>query len=498
MPDRYVSLWFRHLLADWMVRLRPELKEMPFVFSIADHGRMVVKAVNSDALAKGIYPGMVVADCRAIYPELEILDDIPGQEEKLLTAIAEWCIRYSPLAGIDMPDSIILDASGCSHLWGGEQAYLKEIHSRLSNMGYHLRITMADTIAAAWATAHYGPNGTIVPRGKQEEALMTLPPEALRLEPATATRLEKLGLYHISSFINMPRPALRKRFGPDILHRIDKASGNSIDTFKPVRPIDPYEERLPCMEPIRTAASIEIALKMLLEQLCMRLEKERKGVRVVIFKAYRVDGNEQQLKINTSKATRNENHLFKLFQIRIASLRPNLGFELFSLHTQRIEDIVTEQNSMWQDQTHDVTAVAELLDKLGGRFGMNVIHRYVPAEHYWPERSIREAVDLEEKPTTNWCTDLPRPLHILNKPERIEVSAPIPDHPPMLFRYKGEVHAVKKADGPERIEQEWWIEQNIFRDYYCVEDEAGKRYWLFRSGHYHESEPEWYIHGFFA
>ncbi len=69
----------------------------------------------------------------------------------------------------------------------------------------------------------------------------------------------------------------------------------------------------------------------------------------------------------------------------------------------------------------------------------------------------------------------------------------------MLFRYKGRLHTIKKADGPERIEREWWIEGGPHRDYYIVEDEDGGRYWLFRSGHYAENEPnQWFIHGFFA
>jgi hypothetical protein len=54
-----------------------------------------------------------------------------------------------------------------------------------------------------------------------------------------------------------------------------------------------------------------------------------------------------------------------------------------------------------------------------------------------------------------------------------------------------------QADGPERIEQEWWIQEGQHRDYYTVEDEEGCRYWLFRSGHY-EEDYEWFIHGFFA
>ncbi|MGV2481986.1 UNVERIFIED_CONTAM: DNA polymerase Y family protein, partial [Salmonella enterica subsp. enterica serovar Weltevreden] len=45
---------------------------------------------------------------------------------------------------------------------------------------------------------------------------------------------------------------------------------------------------------------------------------------------------------------------------------------------------------------------------------------------------------------------------------------------------------------------EWWLQKGLYRDYYCVEDEQGKRYWLFRSGDYASDEVKWFIHGFFA
>jgi protein ImuB len=103
---------------------------------------------------------------------------------------------------------------------------------------------------------------------------------------------------------------------------------------------------------------------------------------------------------------------------------------------------------------------------------MNNIHRYLPDEHYWPERSFKSASSLHEKLSTTWRTDKLRPLQVLSKPEFIEVTAPIPDYPPMLFRYKGQLHKIVRADGPERIEQEWWIQQGQHRDYYSVEDES--------------------------
>jgi len=111
---------------------------------------------------------------------------------------------------------------------------------------------------------------------------------------------------------------------------------------------------------------------------------------------------------------------------------------------------------------------------------------------------LKPTLSLEEKSTTQWRKDKLRPLQLLQSPEPIEVTAPIPDYPPMLFRYKGKIHKILRADGPERIEQEWWLQQGQHRDYYRVEDEEGHRYWLFRLGHYHDKSFKWFLHGYFA
>jgi protein ImuB len=498
MPKRFISIWFRHLKTDWVVRRRQELGDTAFVMAAPERGRMVVKAVSRVAHAKGIHTGMVVADCRAVFPGLQVLDDKPGLSEKLLNALAEWCLRYTPVIAIDPPDGLILDVSGCPHLWGGERPYLKDIIIKLRGFGYDVRAAIADTVGAAWAVSRYGQVTPLIEPDRQIEAIMSLPPVALRLDAALSQRLAKLGLNSIGSFMNMPRTALRRRFGQTLLDRIDEAVGQKQEVIRPICPVEPYQERLPCLEPIRTKTGIEIALENLLEKLCKRLEKEAKGLRACVFKAYRVDGEIQQLKIGTNRATRNVKHLIKLFENKTGCLIPALGFEVFVIEAPIVEDAPATQEAFWATSSHDDMEVMELLDRIGGKVGMNTIHRYLPDEHYWPERSLKIAGSFEEKETTPWRTDLPRPVHLLPKPELIEVSVPMPDYPPLLFIYKGQLHNIKKADGPERIEQEWWIENGLYRDYYCVEDESGRRYWLFRSGSYDTCDPKWFIHGFFA
>jgi protein ImuB len=172
---------------------------------------------------------------------------------------------------------------------------------------------------------------------------------------------------------------------------------------------------------------------------------------------------------------------------------------LFVLEALRVEDHFPIQEEMWNGVSglEDIR-LSELVDRLTMRLGEGAVCRYLPEEHYWPERSSKATTSLQERPVTTWPTNKRRPLQILQPPEAIQVTAPIPDYPPMLFRYQGRLHTIVKADGPERIEQEWWIQQGQHRDYYCVEDEDGGRYWLFRLGHYHDKSFQWFMHGFFS
>jgi len=502
MQKRYVSIWFRQLLADWQVLRRPELSGLPFVFVLPDHGRMLVTAVSPAALEMGIEIGMRAADAKAICPGLEVLDDKPGRAEKLLSGIGEWCIRYAPIVALDSfsLDGLLLDISGCAHLWGGEREYLKDIVSRLKSKGYVVRLAIADTPGAAWAVARFGKLTPLIKEGEHINALQTLPPEALRPEQITLDKLRKLGFYQIRSFMNMPRSVLRRRFGEDFLLRLAQALGTENEVLSPIKLPVLFSERLPCLEPVRTRKAIEIAIEKMLMALCKQLQAEGKGLRSGVLTCYRLDGQVLSVSIGTSGANHSVSHLFKLFQLKIDQIRPGLGIELFVLEAPKVDPVEVPQEEMWTSTPGlDDKSLLQLIDRVSGKVGPEVIRRYVPATRYWPERSINRARSIREKPIEQWNIDRPRPTELLQHPVAVEVMALIPDHPPRFFIYQGQRHLVVKADGPERIEREWWLDEGEHRDYYQVEDEKGCRYWIYRSGHYGlQKRHRWFLHGFFA
>jgi protein ImuB len=320
----------------------------------------------------------------------------------------------------------------------------------------------------------------------------------LRLEPEILERLQKLGFRTIGPLLSMPAPTLRRRFGATLLTRLDQALGKINEVLVPIAPPVPYVERLPCLEPVRTAVGIEMAIEKLLSELCLRLQAEGKGLRKAVLKCIRIDGRTVQAGIATNRGSHSVSHLLKLFGLQIARIEPALGIELFVLEASKVEDMETVQEQIWAvDRGLADTALAELLDRVAGKVGAEAIRRYLPAEHYWPERSIKVATSLTEEPQVAWPEQM-RPIRLLHTPEPIEVMALVPDNPPKTFIYKDKRHHIIKADGPERIGREWWQDKGEHRDYFIVEDSEGQRYWVFRSGHYDGGDARWYLHGYFA
>lgn len=500
MSARYVAVWFCYPQTDWYTRRNAERANRPVVIQCVERNRRIIREVNYKGETAGLQKGMTITDARALVPELEIIEEENGLLEKIIQALGFACIRFTPVVAMDKPDGLSFDASGCAHLWGGEQPYLQAIEKCLQRWGYAARAAMADTIGAAWAAARYADQKWIAP-GEQLKAMESLPPQALRLEETVIAKLLQLGLQPIGRFMGMPRRALRRRFGPTLLERLDQALGFAIGHLEPLVPPVPYAERLPCLDPIVSAAGIEMAIEQLLEKLCQRLGKEGKGVREAVLKCFRVDGHVQQIQINTTRPSVQPVHLQKLLALKINTLQPDLGFELFILEATRVDDAEPEQQRIWDGGSSDKTVLAELLDRIEGKLGKGLIQRYQPAAHYWPERAYMRIEPFAENKNNEWPVPLqrPRPVCLFPRPVSIEVTAPVPDYPPMLFRYKGKLHKVKRADGPERIGQEWWLQSGDHRDYYTVEDEEGVRFWIFRDGHYDvKRQRHWYLHGIFA
>jgi protein ImuB len=400
---------------------------------------------------------------------------------------------------MDLPDGIWIDVTGGAHLHGGERGLLRDLLGRLPGA----RAAVADTPAVAHAVARFGAGG-VVPPGTR--AMDGLPIEALRLPPDVLAELRLLGFERVGQLAAAARAPLVRRFGALLALRLDQAAGTVFEPIVPVVPPALVQARLGFVEPLLTAEAFSTVIVRLLDTVCGDLERAGLGARRLDLLFERVDGSVQAIRIGTARPGRDARHLGRMLQDRLERVDPGLGVEAMRLVVAAADPVgfVQTVSSLAGDASPDI---APLVDHLANRLGETQLYRVAPVESDVPERSVRRVPALSPgagRPAAHgWPADLPRPVRLLDPPQPIEAMALLPDHPPVAFTWRRVRHLVRRADGPERIAGEWWKRDREWysvRDYFRVEDETGRRFWLFRRGNGNDADTgdmHWFLHGVF-
>ncbi|WP_445082889.1 Y-family DNA polymerase [Chelativorans sp. YIM 93263] len=470
-------------------------------------------ALDESAESLGLRPGTGIADARAMHPQIEILEADPDADRRLLESLADWCDRFTPLVGLDGRDGLFLDISGCAHLFGGEDAMLDEIVHRLSGQGFDVRAGLASTPGVAWAAARYfeGSNRN-VPAGAEEERLSPLPLSALRIDGKTRTNLESVGLRHVGALLCAPRAPLSRRFGRMLLTQLDQALGTVEEVTSPRLPVAPLSVERRLAESIGTIEGIEQLILLLARSLKDDLERRGEGARRLQLSLFRVDGVVRRIPVGTARPMRDPQAIARLFHERLTalenSLDPGYGFDLLRLSVIVARPFSTSQADFSGQSAREEEGLSLLTDRIRARLGSSAILSPALAESHVPERRARFRPlcdDVPGKPAKTVPSHgapptSPRPIRLLEKPEPVEASAEVPEGPPLSFRWRRALYRVARAEGPERIASEWWLEDTPApeRDYFRIEDVEGRRYWLYREGRYGDATaPRWFLHGIF-
>jgi protein ImuB len=479
--------------------------EAPLVLVGREGKRRVVLAADVAAQRAGLRVGMPTTKAQALVPGLIVKDAEPAADAKALDRLALWALqRYAPIVAADVPDGLVIDATGAAHLHGGEDAMLKGMIERLTASGITARAAIADSWGAAHAFARYVARpALVVPAGKSGKAILGLPIAALRLPKYMVEDLHVLGFERIGELAAKPRAPLVLRFGPELGRRLDQAMGCLSEPIDPVRPPDLIEVRRTFAEPIGAAETIARYIGKLAGQLCEALEAKGLGARRLDLFLHRVDNRIEAIRMGTALPVRDAKRLTRLLCNKIEAIAPGFGIEIMRLAATLTEPLVPKQtiSSLAEEPEADVSG---LIDTLANRVGEQHLYRFAPVASDVPERSVQKIAPAAPDTGDNWSDPWPRPARLLPRPEPIETLALLPDHPPVSFTWRGIRHHVKHADGPERIFGEWWKrESELFavRDYFRVEDEAGERFWIYRAGDGEDTTTgshQWFLHGIFG
>jgi protein ImuB len=557
MPDpdthkrRILSLWFPRLGVDRAVRQQPQLGGEPMAIVDTVANAQVISSLSAAAQAAGLYPGQPVRDAHAMCERLVTRPRNPLAEARFLAVLRRWAGKFSPWVAEEGEAGLVVDLTGCAHLFGGEAPLMQVVRDDCHDMGLAVQMGLADTRGAAWALArhagaaaapdrngdaidqearatrsragkrHWSKGGAapqvatqgpapgmhIAAPGHTYAALAPLPIAALRLDDDTAAQLARLGLRQVQDLVGQPRAALARRFGRGLVYRMDQALGSAPEPVSPARPPDHFAIRLTLPEPIGLAEDMLAGIDRLLPALCARLDTRRRAIRRLRLEAHRADHGVAAVEVALARPSTDPARIRPLLEMKLDDIDAGFGIDMLRLEAVQTEPVHEarpvghlEAGQAVADRLARADALDDLMGRLGARVGMEAITRLHPASSHIPEKTATVlAAAWSAPPEDPWPRSPgPRPL-LLWRPEIVQA----PDRPalPAEFRWRGRTHTLTRASGPERIAPEWWLDEPDWRtgtrDYWRVTVATGEELWLYFA-HGGALCPGWFCQGAFA
>lgn len=553
MSDRRIlSLWFPSLGADRLIRRDPQLADLPLAVVEEVQNAQVLTSLNPVARGHGLRVGQPVRDAHAMCEGLITRTRRLPAEQAFLAALQRWAGKFSPWVAPEAEDGLVVDLTGCAHLFGGEAPLLEVVQQDCNDLGLAVRMGLADTRGAAWALARFagqaagshrsgdaidqearatrsraskrrhwtkggaapvttlGPSGAshrIAAPGQMYSALGPLPIAALRLEPEVVAQLARLGLRRISDLLGQPRASLARRFGRGLVMRMDQAMGSAPEPVSPAKPPEHFAVRLTLPDPIGLEADILAGIDRLALRLCENLKAKGRGARRIRFQAFRSDHDIQQIEVGLARPAQDAARIKPLLALKLSEIDAGFGIDMLRLEAVQTEQIHErravghlEAGNAVAERLASNTALDDLIGRIGARVGLEAITRQHPAESHIPEKTSKTLAAAWSAPHDGpWPEPRnPRPL-LIWQPE--PVTAPDRPHVPDTFRWRGQVLHRTRATGPERIAPEWWLDdpnwRSGVRDYWVTETTEGQRLWLYY-GHGGTMSSGWFCQGSFG
>ena len=551
MPHRRVlSLWFPRMGAERLLRQARVTEEQPFAV-VQDTGKtQVISSLSVSAEGWGLSHGQPLRDALAMYPDLITRLQNRQLEARFLASLRRWASKFSPWVAEEIPNALVIDLTGCAHLFGGELGVIQQVELDCLNLGLSVHIGMADTRGAAWALARYvgqplglsrtgdaidqeapatrsragkrrnwerggqpprlqssqGGFARIAAPGFTQQALAPLPVAALRLEDHVITSLNRLGLRRVENLMDQPRAAIARRFGKGTIYRMDQALGVAPEPISPAKQSLHLACRLTLPEPIGLIEDMLAALDKLLPRLAASLTAKGRGVRRLRLEAYRTDQTMQSVEVGLARPSADMALIRQLLIIKLEDIKVEFGIDVLRVVAAQTEPIYAHQHKgkikagpAVAARLSQNTELDDLIGKLGARIGLEAITRLHPGDSHIPEKASQVLAAAWSMPQMDWPIVLrARPL-IYFQPEPI-VAAEVPKVP-LHFKWRGQSHELQSAQGPERIAPEWWLAERAWRsgtrDYWRVVTKSGDRLWLYFA-HGGAISGGWFCHGRFA
>lgn len=461
-----------HLGIDSVLRRHPE-PDAPIALIGGSVQRREVIAINRAAAEAGLRPGQRLAAAQAICPGFAMIEHDPENERRWQQFLAAWAYRFSSQVWAEWPNCIALEVQGSFSLigqWPQFQALLRE---DLTALGFRHRIAVAPTALGARVLAGVEDGLAVLNSEQLRATLARVPVRRACLPEDVGHRLHGMGVRHLRQVFELPRDALRRRFGLDVLHAIDQMLGDAPELLECYRPPDQFDLRIELSYEVEHHQALLFPVKRMTADLAAYLAGRDGGVQQFVLKLEHEGIAPTDVVIGLLSAERDAGMLFELTRGRLEQAQIPKPIAALRLIARDLPPFVPDGRDLFDTKPAHAVPWEQLRERLRARLGNEAVFQLTPTTDPRPERAWRRTTGkIEQAP------DRPlRPTWLLPRP------VPLRDH------------RIQIVSGPERLETGWWDGEDARRDYYILETSQGQKAWAFCPV---GDQGPWMLHGWFA
>ncbi len=480
--EHWMAIDLPHLALDALARAEPDPERLQRPLLVVTSGAAPrVHTANRAARRAGARPGMALGDALAVLDTPELVEHDPDALQAQLEMLAGVLLRFSDHVHPEPEASRILVEVGRSRrLFGGLEALGQQARETLVELGFHPRIGLGRSPAAARLLARLRTPAIAEDPEALRRLLSPVPLEALPLANTTREGLHAVGLRQLGDLLRLSRPELARRHGPELLDLLDRLLARRAETLPRFVPPPVLDLSLRLEHEIHATTALAFPLKRLLRQAEAQLRGLNRSLQGMTLELIHREAR-TRLTLERGQPGIRADEWLPLWQTRLErETLPEavIGLRLQAPHllnpADRGDSLLAEDPASRPPADQLPAVLARLRARLGEQAVARLINRRTPR----PEDAQRPRHDLAAIPAPTAPTPGQRAAG-----NALWLQGPEPAAPPEQPQWLG------------RLEDGWWDHgQDARRDYACSRDRQGRRLWLYRC----LRSGQWYRQGYWG
>jgi len=494
----FASIFVPNFTVQAVMRAEPALRECALALIDGNPPLCKVVAVSEKAVRAGVEIGMTKMNA-AQFAGVEIRPRSVAQEKITHNVLLDIGWSISPRMEDTAQDTIVLDLSGLSQLFGTEPEIGAHLARRAGDCGLFANVAIASNVDTSLIAARGFTGVTVIFPGEETKRLGELPVGVLALPEEIAETLSRWGVCTCTQFAGLPVLQLSERLGQEGVRLHELARGTVARSLVIAEPLHFFEEEMELDDAVEELDPLSFLLGRLLDQLCARLtarslsaaavrvrfelqpdfEKALDRRKEVVRKADTSGVFEKGLQLPIP--SRDSKMLLKLLRLKLQASPPGSPIRKITLAAESARPRATQGGlflpSFPDPEKLEIT-IARIANVVGeGNIGSPaLVDSWRPGE--FQMRRFLAPAEIAEKARESDCSaahslserrDLRASTSFRMFRPAVPASLELREGRPARVFFQGQSGMVLAASGPWRSSGDWWRDDSWQQDEWDLE-----------------------------